>query len=103
MENFTEGFELTGPEALDHTEVAKIISDVTGRKVVYHSPPEEQMLTGAGSHGMPESIVEYLGMLYGGVRSGLTADVSGDFEQITGRAPMTFEAFARASARAWKS
>jgi uncharacterized protein YbjT (DUF2867 family) len=91
-------FDLTGPATLDHTEVARIISDVSGRAVVYHALTEEQMLAGARSHGMPEPAVAYLGGLYGVVRAGFAAGVSGDFETITGRKPMTFEAFARSTA-----
>ncbi len=91
-------FDLTGPAALDHAEVAKIISDVSGRAVVYHAVTEEQMLAGARSHGMPEPAVGYLGVLYGVVRAGFAAGVTGDFEKITGRKPMTFEAFARSTA-----
>jgi uncharacterized protein YbjT (DUF2867 family) len=36
--------DLTGPEALDHFEVAKIISKASGRTVMYHLLTEEQML-----------------------------------------------------------
>jgi hypothetical protein len=94
--------DLTGPAALDHVEVAKIISSATGRTVVYHALTEEQMLEGARSHGMPESSVAYLGVLYGVVRAGYAGAVAGDFESIAGRAPITFDAFARATAASWR-
>ncbi len=90
-------FDLTGPAALDHAEVAKIISQASGWTVVYHSLTEGQMLDGARAQGMPEPVVSYLGMLYSVVRAGLAAGVSKDFETITGRKPMTFEAFARSA------
>ena len=91
-------FDLTGPAALDHTEVARIISEASGNAVVYHAVTEEQMLAGARSHGMPEQAVGYLAMLYAVVRAGFAAGVSGDFETIAGRKPVTFEAFARSVA-----
>ena len=91
-------FDLTGPAAIDHTEVAKIISEASGRAVVYHALTEEQMLAGARSHGMPEPAIAYLAVLYGVVRAGFAAGVSGDFETVTGRKPITFEAFARSTA-----
>jgi uncharacterized protein YbjT (DUF2867 family) len=93
--------DLTGPAALDHVEVAKIISQVAGRTVVYHSLTEEQMLEGARSHGMPEPAVAYMGVLYSLVRAGLMASVAGDFETVMGRKPVTFEAFAHSAASAW--
>ena len=94
--------DLTGPAALDHGEVARIISGATGRPVAYHALTEDQMLEGARSHGMPEPSVAYLGVLYGVVRAGYAAAVAGDFETITGRKPMTFDAFARATASSWR-
>jgi uncharacterized protein YbjT (DUF2867 family) len=90
-------YDLTSPAALDHTEVAKIILEASGRAVVYHALTEDQMLVGARSHGMPEPAVAYMGVLYGVVRAGFAAGVSRDFETITGGKPMTFEAFARSA------
>jgi uncharacterized protein YbjT (DUF2867 family) len=86
--------DLTGPEALDHSGVAKIISKASGRNVVYHSLTEEQMLEGARSHGMPEPAVAYLAMLYGVVRAGYAAGITPYPETVTGKKPLSFENFA---------
>lgn len=91
-------FDLTGPEPLDHAEVARIISNASGRPVTYHSLTEEQMLAGARAAGMPEPEVQYLGVLYQLVRAGYSAPVSADFERITGRQPRGFAEFARTEA-----
>jgi uncharacterized protein YbjT (DUF2867 family) len=90
-------FDLTGPAALDHSEVAKIIGKASGRAVVYHALTEDQMLEGARAQGMPEPIVTYLGMLYSVVRAGFAAGASDDFEKITGMNAITFEDFARSA------
>jgi uncharacterized protein YbjT (DUF2867 family) len=86
--------DLTGPEALDHFQVAKIISEASGRTIAYHSLTEEQMLEGARSQGMPEPIVVYLGMLYSVVRAGFAAGVAPYPDFVRGRKPLTFEGFA---------
>lgn len=86
--------DLTGPEALDHTEVASIISKAAGRTIQYHSLSEDQMLEGARSHGVPEPMVTYLGMLYGVVRAGHAAAVAPFPESLAGRKPATFQEFA---------
>jgi uncharacterized protein YbjT (DUF2867 family) len=39
-------YDLTGPEALDHTQVAATISQVSGKRVAYQPIPEEAMLKG---------------------------------------------------------
>jgi uncharacterized protein YbjT (DUF2867 family) len=87
--------DLTGPTAIDHAEAAAIISKAVRRPVAYHSLTEEQMLDGARAHGMPEPVVAYMGALYAVVRAGFAAGVTNDFELVTGRKPMTFDAFAR--------
>jgi uncharacterized protein YbjT (DUF2867 family) len=76
--------DLTGPEALDHHEVARILG------VKYHSLTEEQMLSGARSHGMPEGNLRYLQMLYSVVRAGYAAAVTDDVERVLGRKPLRF-------------
>jgi uncharacterized protein YbjT (DUF2867 family) len=95
-------FDLTGPAALDHAEVAKVISEASGRTVVYHSLTEQQMLDGARAQGMPDPVVAYLGLLYSLVRAGLAAGVSNDFQAVTGREPTRFQSFARSAASAWR-
>ena len=94
--------DLTGPEALDHSEAARIISEVSGRPVAYHSLTEEQMVAGARAVGMPESAIAYLTMLYGVVRAGYAAAVTPDFEKVTGRKPIAFMHFAQTAVAAWK-
>jgi uncharacterized protein YbjT (DUF2867 family) len=94
-------FDLTGPEALNYTEIARIIGDVSSRPVTYHALTEEQMNAGALAAGMPEPAVAYLGMLYGVVRAGYAAGVTSDVETVTGRKPISFKEFAQGSASAW--
>jgi uncharacterized protein YbjT (DUF2867 family) len=94
--------DLTGPEALDHSEAAKIISEVSGRPVAYHSLTEEQMVAGARAIGMPEPAIGYMTVLYGVVRAGYAAGVTPDFEKVMGRKPITFKNFAQTAAAAWK-
>ena len=95
-------FDLTGGEALDHAEVAKVIGEVSGRPVAYHPLTEEQMTSGARAAGMPEPAVGYLSVLYGAVRAGYAAGVTSDVETVTGRKPITFRTFAELAAPAWK-
>jgi uncharacterized protein YbjT (DUF2867 family) len=94
--------DLTGPEALDHSETAKTISEASGRPVAYHPLTEEQMVGGARAAGMPEPAIGYLTVLYGVVRAGYMAAVTPDFERVTGRKPTTFQEFAQANRAAWK-
>ena len=76
--------DLTGPEALDHAEVAKIVGDAAGHAVAYRALTEEQMVAGARGMGMPESAIGYLTVLYGVVRAGYSAAVTPVVETVTG-------------------
>ncbi len=100
--HYGKEYNLTGPEALDHFEAAKIISEVIGRKVSYQALPEEAMLQGARNQGMPEGAVQYLGILYAVVRAGYMAVVTDDVQNVTGRKPVTFAEFARQNASCWR-
>ena len=95
-------YNLTGPGALDHTEVAELISRAAGKTIRYHAISEEEMLQGAVHNGLPESAAQFMGLLYSVVRNGWAAGVTDDVREVTGRPPVSFAEFARQSAAAWK-
>lgn len=95
-------YNLTGPEALDHAQVATILSRTIGREIRYHALSEDAMLQGARDQGLPEDVVQYLGALYAVVRAGYMATVTNDVESVTGTKPIHFEAFARSNSSFWK-
>jgi uncharacterized protein YbjT (DUF2867 family) len=98
---FGKEYNLTGPEALDHSAATNILSKVTGKIITYHPLTEEAMFQGLRQNGLPESAIQYIGVLYNAVRAGYTAAVTKDVETVTGRKPLTFDAFARQNATAW--
>ena len=94
-------FDLTGPEALDYAEVAKVITAMWGHPIEYHSITEDQMTAGLRAHGMPDSAVAYLATLYSVVRAGYAAGITSDVETITGRRPTDFKTFAQVAFAEW--
>jgi len=95
--------ELTGPEALDHYEVAQIISEVSGRTVRYQPISEQEMLDGMRQAGLPEPALRYLAALYGAVRAGYAAPVTDTVTPVLGRPSTSFREFALESALAWRA
>jgi uncharacterized protein YbjT (DUF2867 family) len=95
-------YNLTGPEALDHDEVARIISDITGKNISYHAITEDAMLQGARDNGMPEGSAQYMAQLYSAVRNGWMAAVTEDVQKATGKAPIFFTEFAQRNTEYWK-
>ena len=106
VKSFADGLygkklNLTGTEALDHTQVAKIIGDKIGKTITYHALAEETMLQGARDQGMPEGAVQYMAVLYAVVRAGYMAAITDDVEKVTGRMPVDFKDFVNNNAESW--
>lgn len=92
----------TGGRALDHYEVAKIISDATGKNITYYPISEEEYSEDLKSTGMPDASVEMFLNLYRLLRKGGTAPVSTDVADCLGRPQITFEQYAKDFADFWK-
>ena len=101
-ERYGMEYNLTGPEALDHAQAAKIISAASGQDVNYHAISEEEMLQGARESGMPEGAVQYMAILYNAVREGWMAVETEDVQKATGKAPISFAEFVQKNQASWK-
>ena len=100
--HYGKEYNLTGSEALDHSQAAKVIGDAIGKAVTYHALTEEAMLQGARSQGMPEGAVQYMGILYAVVRAGYMAVATNDVQNVTGQKPIAFSEFARQNVACWR-
>jgi uncharacterized protein YbjT (DUF2867 family) len=98
---FGDEYNLTGSDALDHAQAAKIISENTVKDVKFHALREEEMLQGARDNGMPEGAVQYMAILYSAVREGLMAAITDDVKKATGKEPISFTEFVRNNATTW--
>jgi uncharacterized protein YbjT (DUF2867 family) len=101
-QHYGKEYNLTGPEALDHTQVARMITQAIGREVAYHALSEEAMLQGARDNGMPEPAVQYMAVLYSVVRAGYMAVVTDVVEKVTGHKPVFFAKFVKDNSACWK-
>lgn len=88
-------FSLTGPEALDYGEAARILSGVVGRPITYQPIDDEAFVTLATGAGVAEDYARLLASIFYPVREGWAATVTGDVETLTGQAPRSVEAYAR--------
>jgi uncharacterized protein YbjT (DUF2867 family) len=93
---------LTGGEALDHAQVASLISKTIGREVKYHALSDDDARQGLIAQGWPPEAVEYMIMIYGFVRAGYAADISPDVEKFLMRKPLTFGQYAKDYAEVWR-
>lgn len=97
-----KSYVLTGPEALSFYEVAEKLSAAAGREISYVPVSPEQFRAGALAAGLPEWLVDALGVLNEVFASGKAASVTGDARRVSGREQITFDKFARDYAHAFK-
>jgi uncharacterized protein YbjT (DUF2867 family) len=94
-------FDLTGPSALDHDEVAAIIARETGRDIGFEDITPEAMLEGLLGAGLPPDYARFMVMILGFFKAGYSERTTDAVRSITGRAPRTFEDYVREHRNAW--
>lgn len=90
-----QAFDLTGSEALDHHEVASILSAEVGRAISFDDITPDAFHKALLGAGMPASYAELLVGLMHNFRLGWSGRITDGVQRITMRAPRTFEEYAR--------
>jgi uncharacterized protein YbjT (DUF2867 family) len=99
----TAAFELTGAEALDYDEVARILSRELGRSIRYTRPSLRAFKRRVREAGWDPGFTKIVGRLYYTVRFGIAAKVTDDLGRILGRAPRTMSQYVHDYRAAWIS
>jgi uncharacterized protein YbjT (DUF2867 family) len=94
-------YALTGAEALDHAEVARLVEAAAKKPVRYDAVSEEVARAALESSGLPQDRVERLLGLYRLVRQGFSSPILPDIEAVLGRPPRGFAQYAHDYAHAW--
>lgn len=87
-------YDLTGPQALSHAQVATCLSQVLGREITFVDVPPEAMHQALLGMKMPAWQAEGLLEDYAHYRRGEAAAVASGVQDATGHAPRSFDAFA---------
>lgn len=86
---------ISGPEALSYHDLARMMSEATGRDFIYENMTPEAFREHQLSVGEEVWYVELLSQLYANIRAGRYAHLTDEFEQVMGRPATTFAQFAR--------
>lgn len=89
-----QAYVLTGPEALNHAEVAAILSEATGERFVYENLSPESYRRELIADGASEYYADLLLNLFALMRRRGTAEVHDDIRKVLGRPAITFRQFA---------
>ena len=84
-------YDLTGPEELTLTEVAEVLTAVTGRPVTYHPETVEEAYASRASYGAPDWQVDAWVSTYTAIAAGEMAGVSSAVPDLTGHPARTLE------------
>ncbi|APR88524.1 Oxidoreductase [Minicystis rosea] len=93
---------ITGPEALGYADVAAILARVTGRSMRHVPVDDVEARRRMETAGLPKRYAELLVGLDAAIREGAEDRVTDTVLRITGRAPRSFEAFARDHAQVFR-
>jgi len=95
-------YSLTGPDALDQHRIAEILSRVTERKIEYIARSHDDTRRALREAGLPEATIEASVARFAEVETDLFAPVLADLPLLIGRAPVSFEEYARENAECWR-
>ena len=88
-------YDITGPEALSHAEMADRLSTALGRHIEYIDAPSADMRQALLGVGFPTWQADGLIEDYEHYRRGEASDVTSTVQEITGQAARSFAQFAR--------
>lgn len=92
---------VTGPAAISYDDVARILTDVSGRSIVHRRVDADAVRARMQAAGIPPEYATFLAAMEDDLRVGSEDRVTDTVERVTGRPPRSFEAWARDQARAW--
>lgn len=95
--------DVTGPESLSGPDIAKLISEISGRTVEHQSIPLPALIDGMVQHGLPRPLAEVFASFDAGFAAGELATVSDTVQRLTGKAPQSLGDFLRETKAAWAS
>ncbi len=97
------GYSITGSEAIDYFEVAKIMSEELNRQIIYTNPkPSLAKKYWIDVRGLDKEYSTVMGMLYMMTRMGTAKKVTTVFEEVMGKKAQTFRQFVKKNLLAWQ-
>ena len=98
-----QAYDVTGSQALSTQEQVDLIGKAIGKQLTYVDVPDQAAKDSMLGQGMPAPLVDALIEFCGAIKSGQAAAVTDTVQRLTGKAPRTFEAWAKENAAAFKS
>lgn len=95
-----QAYTLSGPEALNRSQVAQIIGAISGKPIQY-TPLSDAQFRELVAEWLDTEYIEKVSLIYAGIRAGLFTTVVDTVKRILGRDPGSFEQFAKDYREVW--
>ncbi len=82
-------YELTGDTAWSRPELAAVVSELSGKTVVYQDLPRDEYAKILGDAGLPEPVAQLFARTDVDVADGLFGETSGELSRLIGRPTIT--------------
>ncbi|MFR2527903.1 MAG: NmrA family NAD(P)-binding protein [Clostridium paraputrificum] len=97
-----KGYSITGGEAIDYNEVAKILNEELGREITYANlKPSLAKQYWIQIRGLDKEYSTVMEMLYMMTRMGTAKKVTTVYKDIMNKEPQTFRQFVRKNIKSW--
>lgn len=96
-----QAYPLTGSEALDYYQVAKMMTQFLGRPIVYSNPALPRFFWRFWRRGYPLSYISVVSAIYMTTRFGLAETITSHAQELLGRAVITMQQFIQDYAPSW--
>lgn len=97
-----QAFALTGKESINHIQVAKHLTSVSGKNIEYVDVDPKIFETSLVSAGLSKDYASFLVMIAGALKDGFASPIVDSVKQITGKDPILFQKYAEDHANHWK-
>ncbi|TGL51422.1 NAD-dependent epimerase/dehydratase family protein [Leptospira kemamanensis] len=97
-----QAFTLTGKESINHEQVAKHLTSVSGKNIEYVDVDPQVFESSLVSAGLTKDYAAFLVMIAGALKEGFAAPILGTVNEITGKEPISFQKYAEDHANSWK-
>ena len=102
-EPLNRDFILTGPEPISYDDAARLIGRAAGRPIAHRRISAESLAARHQVIGAPAPLAQMLGMADMMIAGGAEDRVTDCVQELTGRPPTDFDAFAKANAALWRA
>jgi NAD(P)H dehydrogenase (quinone) len=89
----SHAYDISGPQALTTDEVAALVSEVTGKPIQVVQISKDAQVQALKGAGLPGFVVDIVVGFDQNTLQGRAANVSGDFQKLTGREPQRLKDF----------